>query len=150
LSRHGECNAIRSTMMRTFCVLTVLVAGCKADDLLDDVPDAGVEDADAALPPGDFGCLDEPWPTEAPDPIRLTGHVADGQGGPVIGATVEILDAGDLSVLATTTSLGSPDPGARGNYAVDLATGGTAPLIVRRVRQLGRIDSYLTGPAPVR
>jgi hypothetical protein len=135
--------------MRTILFTCALAAlGACQDDLLNDLPDASPDPDSVTLPPGDFSCVDVAWPTTAPATLTLSGKVIDsGSGIGVGGATVDLLDANSGAVLAS----GSSDTAAAtvGNYAIDLATGGTAPEVIRRARSFGRVDGYEVDPVPV-
>lgn len=87
-------------------------------------PDAEVGAADAA-PSADartdrFRCLGDPLPTDAANPIAVTGTVS--RAGlptrPLSGASVEVFRRSGGAALASTTSAGN------GTYTLSVATGG--------------------------
>jgi hypothetical protein len=87
-------------------------------------PDAEIGEADAA-PGADartdrFRCLGDPLPTDAADPIAVTGTVS--RAGlptrPLSGASVQVFRRSGGAVLASATSAGN------GTYTLSVATGG--------------------------
>lgn len=135
-------------MRMTLLVSCLLAgAGCKADDLLADLPDAAVEPDAIELPDGDWSCLDEDWPVSPAGDLQVTGAVTDSSGVGIGGATVEIFDYDDGTLLATTTS--SNLPATRGRYAATITVDGTPTRLLRKSSAFGRLDGYQLDPAPI-
>lgn len=89
----------------------------------------------------ELSCSTTPWPTTAPDPLRVWGRVVNASNGhtPIMGALVEIR-ASDDSLLGQTTS--GNDASFPGGYSMDLVTGGVAPTFYRKHTAPGFIDHY--------
>ena len=144
---HGTPAAQRFAM-RHLILASLVLAGCKADDLLSDLPDASPDVDSTVLPPdGEWSCLDEDWPISPAGEITITGVVADNFGTGIGGAAIEILDADDGTVLGTGTT--SSLPQTRGKYAVAITVDGTATRLLRKATALGRLDAYQLDPAPI-
>jgi hypothetical protein len=116
---------------------TLAAAGCE-QDLTADHPDAA---ADAPpLPPGNFTCVDRPWPTAVRDPFPINGSVVEWNMSPLSGASIEVHDVASDQLLGTaTSSSGGLEPG---KWSIPIPTGGTARKIYRKVSAADHIDSY--------
>jgi hypothetical protein len=136
LVRSLQCH---SAMVR-FAMLSLLVAtGCE-QDLVSDRPDAAAPDT-VTFPQGlDFACIDTPWPTTAPDPLRISGSF--GQAN----ATVEIHAASGDALLGQATTGGTAS--TIGKYAIDIATGGVAEDMYRKGSKTGYGDVLVYDPFP--
>ena len=116
--------------------LLVLVAGCGD-------PDPGTPDALASDAPTieyDFSCLEEEPPTTAPDPSMIGGTIRNGddtQGVP--GIAIDVIRESDLTIL------GSAVTGADGGYQMNVATGGVAIEIARRLTGAGFVNTRVYG-----
>src|SRR5689334_2478936 len=91
---------------------------------------------DAALLPGDYSCINAPWPMTAPDPLIVAGSAIDLDGARLGGVTVEIRSVADNALLGGTTTT------TDGNYSTSVATGGIAPTIDRHLSTSTYLDSY--------
>lgn len=102
-------------------------------------PDAPPPDA-TAIVDGDFSCASTPWPTTAPDPLAIEGFV--GAAGGIGDVAVEIRDGVDDRLLgqATTSIPGPTSQGGR--YSIDVATGGMARRVYRKLVKAGFVDWY--------
>ncbi len=97
---------------------------------------------DAPVVTGNFSCVGTPWPTTAPDPLAIEGTIEDDMtGGRLPGQSVEI-HAADGTLLAQMTTTDGPLAQQKGNYYVDVATGGVAPTIYRKASGSGYVDTY--------
>jgi hypothetical protein len=127
---------------RSVCALVPLLglaaAGCNGSVEGDDSggddnggrPDAAAGGPDAAAGPDAapaadartdrFRCLGDPLPTDAADPIAVTGKVSSVglSTTPVVGATVEVFRRSGGAAIATATSVSG------GNYTLSVVTGG--------------------------
>jgi len=97
---------------------------------------------------GDFSCSGVPWPATAPDPLLITGGAKNGAGTMLPGAAVEIHST-DGALLGQATTSSGPLMSEKGMYAVNVATGGTAPSIYRKVSAAGFVDRYAFDAFPV-
>lgn len=142
----GTRAALRAGMR--IILLGLALAGCKADDLLADLPDAAVEPDAVTLPAGhDWTCLDEDWEPVSAGAVTVSGGVFDNFGVGIGGATVEILDGVGGAQLGQGVS--SNLPASRGRYSISITTDGSGPVLLRKVTALGRIDGYQVDPTPV-
>jgi hypothetical protein len=112
-------------------------AGCE-EDLVAELPDAGVDAP--GLPPGNFDCVDQPWPTSVRDPFPIHGRVHGWDMTPLSGAAVEVHDVDTDELLGqATSSTGGLEPG---KWSVSIPTSGTARKIYRKVSAPDHVVSY--------
>lgn len=136
-------------MRRT--VLGFLLAAAAACGDNRDPMDVGAVDAavepDAPAIDGDFSCVGVPRSETAPDPLDVLGTTVGVAGGGVGGLSIELRSSADDALLGTATSRGGIQQ--PGNYGVELATGGVAPTLYRKISGDGFLDVYDYDPAPV-
>lgn len=123
--------------------LLVMLLGCETD-LLKELPDAALPDALTVPPiPGDYSCITTPWPTTAPDPLKVAGVViSQASGIGHNGVVVEVHAAGSDALLAQATTAGNQMQTTSGIYSVEIPTGGDAPVIYRKLTPVDQ-DIYV-------
>jgi hypothetical protein len=117
-------------MRHAVAVVPLLVAAC------------AIPDEKQPIPP--FGCLNQPLPTVASDPVTIAGTVGDPLSGePAAGATVAgFLVGGSAAVFSVTTN-------STGAFDHDQPTGGSPIDGFLQVTLSGFVDSFYYPPAPI-
>jgi hypothetical protein len=122
-------------------------AAASADAADPDIDAGGGGDADAM--PADLTCLGNPLPTEAANPVTLSGSVFSidiGGQDPVEGAFVELRRAANDRVLDDNVPGGTP---ADGTYSLSGRTRGNPLLAYVRSEAEGLVTTRLYPPIPV-
>jgi hypothetical protein len=130
--------------VKAITLLLVLgLAACGDDELIPSIDAAGPDATPIDAQLADLGCLGDPAPTTAADPLSLGGEVRDEDTGAVL-ANVAV----ELFAFAGDTSLGTATTDAQGIYSITFATGGTAQDVYFRFTATGYPDHVLIPPFP--
>jgi hypothetical protein len=109
--------------------------------------DATADTAIDGPTPPDLSCLGESWPTDAPDPLDVTGKVFaidHYQVAADVGAIVTVHRRVDDTIIAT-----APPTGSDGAYSISISSGGSALDAYDTVAADGQLPARIDPGDPI-